>query len=574
MLPVLLVGLATGCGSDGGDSAAPSALGPDATGPDAPPASEAFTPFNADPTDLLGQRAVQLLANHCEGCHGAATQSTTSWVLDVGQLIARGWIVPGSSATSRVLPIVTDNHGATPRVRTTQPSVGDVELFARFIDALGAETPTCAPLPFVGSDAALASMALDLSALPPPARPFARYLGLTYASNAGVCGAALERQRQALFQAVNSVSTGEAIALPRAIDDSELIYRIDIRDYAWNRAIDLEDDGSVDFADGWLAAADAAGPYAVEYDGPQAESIKAETGAPAPFLPAHAFVNAVAAGNLYYALTGAPGSAETQRTELGIPYLEPNQGLAWVGFFGSGPARDVIAVRAQQTRANRAYWLIEDMNPFASESVFSDPFGFDYNPHQILYALPNGLFAYAIEQPDTTRGARVTNHALCSECGEVEVTLAGCSSCHGSGLLPLADAVRDATLRDAQAFDRQTLELVQTEYPTADELGALVEADNAIHRAALEQLGITANAPDPLSRVYFQFELDALTPSAAAAELGVPLAALEAALANLGPELAPLRDGGSVSRAAFTAAYAAALCVLQENAGNRPAQCP
>lgn len=83
----------------------------------------------------------------------------------------------------------------------------------------------------------------------------------------------LERQRQALSKAVNSVSLAEEIGLPTAVDSAALVYRIDLRDDAWNRAIDIDRDGTEDFADGWLAIVSGAGAYAIESVGPEADAL-------------------------------------------------------------------------------------------------------------------------------------------------------------------------------------------------------------------------------------------------------------------------------------------------------------
>src|SRR6185295_6840569 len=102
--------------------------------------------------------------------------------------------------------------------------------------------------------------------------------------------------------AVNSVSREGAISVPVAGDEAGLLYRIDLRRYDWDRGIDLEDDGGVDFEDGWLAIVNAAGPYAQALTGPEADQTQLEAGTLVPLLPVNAFVNAVSQGDLYYAL--------------------------------------------------------------------------------------------------------------------------------------------------------------------------------------------------------------------------------------------------------------------------------
>lgn len=537
---------------------------------------EDTSPGHIAPGDVLGQQALALLADNCERCHDNTKPTAIGWINDLARLIERGWLVPASSATSPIFEVLRDGHPPVPGVYILPVSAGAVEMFARFVDTLAVDAPDCAALPFVSMDQAFGAMAADAAALPAASRPFTRYVGLTYASNAGLCGAALERQRRALFEAVNGASMAESIVVPRAIDADGLLYRIDIRDYAWVRGIDLEDDGQMDFVDGWRAISAAAGPYAQSYAGPDAEALNAETETPVPFLPAHALVHAVAGGDLYYALLGVPRDMEAHRLALGVgihPMLvEPAGRVKWAGVLGPG-RREAEVVRVPQGRPERAYWVIQEQYTDDSESILDSPFGDSSRyPYQTLFGLPNGMLGYVIEQEDGTRATSVASHG-CAEC-ETSIGLAGCSACHAAGIGAVRDQVRDFVQANDRSFDSGTVEDVMANYPPAAELDALIQTDNSLHHAALEQAGVPLGGRDPLSRVYYQFELDALGARRAAGELGVSLASLEAALGRLGPELAPLRDGGSIDRAAFTAAYPGALCTLHANADHRPSRCP
>src|SRR6185436_7263521 len=97
-----------------------------------------------------------------------------------------------------------------------------------------------------------------------------------------------------------------------------LLYRIDIRDYGWARAIDLDDDGDTDQADGWAALLAGTAPYAVELVGPEASALTSETGAPVAFLPVGAFVQAASTGDLYRALLGVRANIYDTEVDLGL----------------------------------------------------------------------------------------------------------------------------------------------------------------------------------------------------------------------------------------------------------------
>jgi mono/diheme cytochrome c family protein len=544
------------------------------------------SPGRVPSSDVSGQAALALIQRSCGQCHGDDAPTDIAGPLDLAGLVDRGWIVPGSSATSPVVAVIVEGHVPVTGFYDVRATIGEIEVLTRFIDRLPLQAPDCAPLSLVSPDAARGAMASDISRLAPEARPFARYVGLTHVSNAGLCGAALDLQRQALGQVFNATSTREPIVLPAPIDELQLIYRIDLRDYGWDRGIDLEGDGVVDFADGWQAAVAAAGVYAEEYRGPNAEALASATGTAVPFLPSNALVHAVADGELYSALIGVGSDVALHRSELGIPGQveslsllegdEPVPASLWAGF---GRRREAIVVRSSQDRLDRSYWLIHE-GTWDAESVFDSPFELDHGPDnmarfQILFALPNGMLGYAIEANDSSRrGSDLLHGQEC--CGSARVGLASCSACHADGVRLVRDEVRDFLLANGPLYlATSELDAVRELYLPQRELEASIEADNISPRAALQKLGIAPGARDPLSSVYSQFELG-LTARRAAGELGVGLETLQAAIATPGrlpTELAPLRTGSTVERAVFTAVLPAALCELQQGSANRPARC-
>jgi hypothetical protein len=81
-------------------------------------------------------------------------------------------------------------------------------------------------------------MARDIVTRSEAERPFVRYLGLVHLQNAGACPDELERGRTALREAVNMISLAPAIHAPQPVGGSAALYRIDLRDYAWDRPLD------------------------------------------------------------------------------------------------------------------------------------------------------------------------------------------------------------------------------------------------------------------------------------------------------------------------------------------------
>jgi hypothetical protein len=425
-------------------------------------------------------------------------------------------------------------------------------------------------------------MARDIATLPAGDRPFARYLSVAYLSNTGACGWVLEDERQALFAAVNGVSTAEAISAPVPIDSSELIYRLDVRNYGWDRAIDVDDDAGPDFPDGWSAIVSAAGPFAVEYTGPEADVLRLEAQSPVPFLPVNAFVHTVGAGDLYYALLGVGRDQHAERLELGIDlYTDVEEGSLWASFSSSGPdgdAREVTLNRASQRRPDRAYWMAAEQDTGDAESIYDTPFDWEPANFQVIFHLPNGLQAYAIDVGGERANAALIHRTCRGGCPDGEpLGLAACPACHGEGLLPIDNQVRaafDASPDPLRDFVISDVADVQR-YPTTAELDALRQVDDAVHRDARARAGLIPGRPDPLSGVYYGFERKPLDARRAAAELGVSFESWTLGVEQLEPRLAALRSPTArIDRATFAEVLAGARCRLSVGARNRPAGCP
>jgi hypothetical protein len=516
--------------------------------------------------DLVAGRVLELFQMYCGTCHsnGVAAGGFGD-VLDISKLIERGLIVPGSSATSPLLERMSDDRvHPMNAARRPRPLRGDLVLLARYIDDLAlAEAPDCAPHDFMSQDDVYALLSADIVAQPAPDRPFVRYLELAYASNAGLCGPALARERHALFKMINSVSTASEIAIPRAIDAAELVYRIDLRDYGWDREIDLIGDGSVLFSDAWLALVAGVGRFASELEGPDANTLREHTGTAVPLLPVNAFVHTSTIGDLYYALIGVSGSLDEKRLGLGVDLYAAieNDEVRRAGFFqGGAEARESMVLRFEQgTAMERSYWILEDQRIDDAESIVDDPLDIGEGGHQTIYNLPNGMQAYWVESQN---GIRL---------GEI----AACHSCHGEGLLPVTDQLRDYVETNPGNFDQGSFASALVQYPMQIDLDALMLRDSEIHLSAVERAGVPRGTPDPISRVFLQFERDPLTAAEVAAELGVPLNTLRENLPSLDPRLQVLgTPEGTIDRFTFGDTLLGLRCALWAPARNRPLGCP
>src|SRR5208282_2707299 len=61
-----------------------------------------------------------------------------------------------------------------------------------------------------------------------------RYFTLAHLANAGLSADEMQSYRHGLSKLVNSLSWGPRVVVPRAVDRSATLFRIDLRDYQWN----------------------------------------------------------------------------------------------------------------------------------------------------------------------------------------------------------------------------------------------------------------------------------------------------------------------------------------------------
>jgi hypothetical protein len=384
-----------------------------------------------------------------------------------------------------------------------------------------------------------------------------------------------------LFQAINAVSTQPEIAQPVAIDGSGLIYRIDLRQYGWERGLDVDADGVAEHADAWLALLAAASPHAAELSGPAADLVQTETGSAVAYLPVNAFVHAVSGGALYNALVGAPPGHEQAWAALGD---EERGVFVRAGFSQNGgpwgPSRETLVARAAQSGATeRQQWFIVEMNEADAESLYDAPF--EVNPglaQQVIFNLPNGLHAYLMMDPDGERADGSLENCRSDACRAHAPFEAGlCNACHGSGLLPVRDEIRSFFSETSWARNQlstEELAAVLGEYLVASEFDVLVRRDTDLHTDALTRAGVPARVPDPVSSLYLQFEREPLTLARAAGELGVSAETLQQKLSELDPRLHALEAPAGIDRATLNEVFHAAQCVLLAGAQNRPLGCP
>ena len=593
---------------DQGDVQTPVNVDEDeATATDEPAAGgvtdETYDPENDQFSTEMGKQVQDILRVNCGNCHiGQGASGDMGYILDLNQLITSGKVVPGNKEDSQIFVRMQQQTMPPAFERVQRPTYGQIDLVGQFIDQLDASQDTgsqCDAEEFMDIDQQIQAMANDLARQDAEDQPFTRYLTITYSSNAGECGRALQRQRYALFKGINSVSTETTVGNPQPIDDAETIYRIDIRDYDWDRAIDIEDNditdpANIDFVDGWEAIVATAQPYAVEYIGDDADQLKADAATTVPFMPVNAFIQATEFGDLYYALIGAKNNLfdfELDVLKIDTQAEIADDNLMRAGFENSGVSKQerVLNRFDSGVAAGLSYWISFDFDggnggdgaagferDVANESIFDNPLDFAFAGGEAIFSLPNGMQAYYVA---AANGQRLNTAPIGvvvdpAQNNGLVTNGASCHSCHNAGMITFTDTVRNYVENNRIDFDNETFESVLAQYPTPAEFQRQMDLDSAVHVNAAEEAGVPAGTPDPVSRVYLDFQLGDINLETAAGEFNVPADELVDNINLLDPRLGNLlRDGGYVSRPVMDDAFFDAICILQAVNENGPANC-
>jgi serine/threonine-protein kinase len=587
--------------NNGGTTDRPS----NAVDDDAPAYDPDADPFSTE----MGQQVADILRVNCGNCHiGQGASGDFGYLLNMDELLASGKIIPGSKEDSRIYARMVEGTMPPAAVRVLQtPTYGQIDLVGQWIDELDEaglkdDGTDCEAPAFMGMDEQIRLMQQDMASLDVEDQPFTRYLTITYASNAGMCGRPLQRQRYALFKGINSVSTNPVVSQPKAIDRDELIYRIDIRDYNWDRQIDLQDNditdpANVDFNDAWEAiiANPETAAYSVEYTGTQADQLKADAQTAVPFLPVNVFIQASEFGDLYYALIGGKANIfDFELDVLGINTQEliDEDDLMRAGFENSGVSKQERVLNRFDSNLGpgTSYWLSFDFDggnggdgaagferDVANESIFSDPLDFAFAGGEAIFSLPNGLQGYYVAAANGNRLAQAPIGVVIdpAQNNGLVTNGASCHSCHNAGMITFTDTVRQYVEENKRDFDNDTYESVMEQYPDAATFQAAMDRDSAMHVGALEQAGVPESTPDAVSRTYLDFQLGNIPLNIAAGELGVPADELVEEINSLNPDLGPLRtEGGYIDRNIQDATFFESVCFLQAVQENQPANCP
>ena len=476
--------------------------------------------------------------------------------------------------------------------------------------------PTCAEPVFIERDEVLLSINQDLSSVNLPALPFTRYFTFVHLHNAGYCDSEIEVYRQALSKLVNSLSQAAEITAPVAIDDDRLIFRIDIRDYQWQRVegefvrlsepsvyfrdgdtatINPDEQKELDkeFKDVWEMMADQ-NPYAVEYPGDIATAIKSLTNTNFPIIQGDAFIDVTSRSPLYYDILnipkrgaklrpgdpdcGAQGTPEEcLETQLGLDVLknideelkQDDEVISRAGLKISAISdfNRVVEQHRFPNDQNRTFWISYDFgSAIGTQNITVHPIDLDLDSGGIIFTLPNGLQGYMLTNAAGGRLNEGPDNIVQDESQRDYVVRNGvsCMGCHIAGIIEVQDDIRAALDNGTlDGFDLNEMDAIKRLYPKREDFEKLQQQDIARFNSSLSLAAVTPGTEkEPIITSFLAFD-ENVTLRRVGAEYGLTESEMLEKLGLLGPDLSDLAEGGTVRRRDFTEYFWTGVCILQ-----------
>jgi mono/diheme cytochrome c family protein len=505
--------------------------------------------------------AKQTLEKHCGNCHGAVPNPQAGLaVLDVPKMLTTKKVVANQPDNSLIYKRLKD--GSMPPTQVTErPDNEALTAIELWIDCGAPDFNAPAQRPaFVDIDKRMRWVLDDLRSFPNPIdRQRMRYLDISTLSNGGSSAEQLDTYRDSVAMLMNSLSRGRSVIAPTAVDQSKLLYRIDLRDYLW-------DDTTWD-------QLEAIYPYAVIYDRDSrlfpydevtAEQIRLETRTEIPIIQADWFLSHASRPPLYYSLLELPNTLQGLEQQLGVDIQEniDTEQVLRSGFAVAGPSRNNRMIERHELGGNRgALWLSYDFaNNLGDKNIFANPLDFQEDGGEMIFNLDNGLQGYFIADAAGQRLDKAPNNVVQdpdSRDGAVESGLS-CMNCHQvEGQLEKADEIREFQL-SAGANANET-EQVLALYVPAAELTAAFQADKNRYKSARAALGIKRMDNRTMHQLDNKY-LGVVNIDGVAAALGLSTEqfkqSVDATPQAFPPEIVTLRKpGGAIPRDSFEAIY-------------------
>lgn len=531
----------------------------------------------ADPA--LARQGYAILKQYCYRCHGVNFSVDGLNVLDRNSLLTdRGpeqprWLKPGDLAASYIWERTGVRQDMPPQ-EAAQPTDDERSVLKQWI-AAGAPFPERDERAFVTEDIVLTAIRDHLQSTPAADRKFQRYFSLhaLFNNRKQISADELRLSRAALAKLVNSLSWKNKIIPPQPLDADQTIFRIDLRDYGWDKKSLWNEVVKVY-------------PYGLKQSSHHDDKIRQLAseisqlgGDDLAYVRADWFVATASRPPLYHTMLELPDNIEQLRTRLHVfpkaDFLDNS--LARAGLITSKVSKQNRLL----DRHNSVYGYYWESYDFQHNDGNSDlqqfPLGPKFNGHpfvfqafehdggEMIFSLPNGLQGYFLTN---NKGVRIdegpitiVRDSLETSGNPVIVNGLSCMSCHSRGVVRFQ---AQEALRDNTQFTGNIRDKVQKLFKRQSEFEQIFAKDEARFLKAVkascgEFLQIGEEAEKPIGEfaesigAVARWYLRDLTPEVVAAELDIAnpadVPAMVRANRKLGKAgLAPLEQGGTIKR--------------------------
>jgi serine/threonine-protein kinase len=500
----------------------------------------------AGPAGALAAEVKELFRARCFACHGGDRGTEGNVViLDYGQLTTKKKVLPGNADGSKLFKLITANDdsvmppGTEPRLSAEQ-----TEIVRKWIAAGAPAFPADVARPVEekkdglfkdvsGVDYVLTNILAHVRNVPEQDRPFIRYISINHILTTGATPAELDRQRGALFKAVNHMTWEKQLARLEPIDRANSVYAIDLRAVGWHKRPFTRRNWQGKEYRSYLNRYDLAlleYPYSVHYqDSDKYERIAREymypinLVRPIPYVRSDWFCSVVTQPPLYEDVMDLPLHASVLEHRLGVDvkrniydYVAKRSGMAV-----SGVSRNNRVVEWHRSLYG-SYWKSYDFKTSkGEENMFKDPIDLHEVGGEYVFTLPNGLHGYYVSDAKGNRIEVAPQEIVIDKFASDKAVRNGlaCMRCHDAGVKPCTDTVRPALerMRGSLTFEKRDAERL---YVPQKEFAALIDNDRDSFMRTMERVLGRPQTEEPLIPVSRRFLDDAITLENAAGELG------------------------------------------------------
>ncbi len=462
----------------------------------------------------LQDQALAILEKNCASCHNLENaQGGFGSVLDIESMIKSGrYIIPGEPEKSELYTRLAPVGNMPPSRFLPELSINTLH---NWIQELKSEDL----VPLTNFEE-IAFIRKDLEQIQAASRQFIRYFSLKIPHNAKETTEALETYRLAFMKTINSLSFSNVIVKPQAIDPNNLIYRVNLS----RLALDTSSFDQIinDFY-----------PFAVNYDNLGGNNNDEILSANDNFIRDQIqtqnylmrmdwFNSTATLPELYKRFLNLPPTLEELESRLGVNRLNNIAGdqVMRSGFRNSGvSSQNRIIERHTSSMSNLPYWISYDFadNNASQQNIFNFPLGpigsgfddkaFDHDGGEVIFQLPNGLFAYYLNVASGQSIDKGPLNIVSQPNGPVQlfgtiVNGMSCMSCHGQGILFKKDEIREFAALSQNLNDGEKSKIFDI-FPTQDTFKAAIDKDNELYFNSLKAIGIDSQQAEP---IYISFQ--------------------------------------------------------------------